>query len=249
MKYIGGILAAGDGTRLDYDGPKALYPVVGTPMVFYPARQLKYWGMDKIILSVKDSDLDAFCSVIDGSDDTFWLWVGSTSVHDTNFCEDFIDLCMYMKKFDADIGVIMFADFFTAECMNDYFLELMTGDIIEKGNTISCLGDMSATLSGDWEERHGGESIVVRDCEEDWRWGILGCCQVHLDAFDPEDLDYLRDRDSFKPILQHFNRLTELSFVAGPDYWIDLGTRDRIEQVRDYYETIVHPTLEYWEQE
>ncbi|QWW19787.1 2-C-methyl-D-erythritol 4-phosphate cytidylyltransferase [Schaalia sp. 19OD2882] len=54
------LTAAGSGTRLGCDGPKALVPVGSTPMVVLAARGLAEGGVDRVVVTAPESDMDAF---------------------------------------------------------------------------------------------------------------------------------------------------------------------------------------------
>ena len=67
MSAVGIVAAAGSGSRLGADRPKALVPLGGRPLVAWAVETLLAGGVDHVVVAVPAAQRDAFTAVLPGS--------------------------------------------------------------------------------------------------------------------------------------------------------------------------------------
>ena len=76
------VVAAGSGSRLGADVPKALVPVAGVPLVVRAIRQLAAGGVDEVVAVVPAAERDAFAAVLlDAPVPVVWVDGGDERQH------------------------------------------------------------------------------------------------------------------------------------------------------------------------
>ncbi|MGY1610037.1 MULTISPECIES: 2-C-methyl-D-erythritol 4-phosphate cytidylyltransferase [unclassified Geodermatophilus] len=67
MSAVGIVAAAGSGSRLGADRPKALVPLAGRPLVAWAVEVLLAGGVDEVLVAVPAADRAAFAAVLPGA--------------------------------------------------------------------------------------------------------------------------------------------------------------------------------------